>query len=170
MKKETIMVFSQTTDIVSVILFGGILIALIISMLSSKSLLVVKILSPALTIMVTATVLAFSFRKATITINDEYITYSGGFLKKKIEFSQILSANLITKKDLPPASYKIWAYYAFGEINGLIKLDNGKKAYIAGNSETYLQLVSNSFDMIFAVGEKGLSQNMVDAIFKTTNK
>ena len=96
-------------------------------MLSSKSLLVVKILSPVLIIMVIATVLTFSFRKATITINDEYITYSGGFLKKKIEFSKILSANMITKKNYPLQVINFWAYYAFGEINGLIKLDNGKK-------------------------------------------
>ncbi len=167
MKKETIVVFSQITDIISVILFGGILIALIISMLRSESLLAVKSLSPVLIIMMATTALVFSFRKATITMNDEHITYSGGFLKKKLELSQILSVNLITKKDLPPAIYKIWAYYAFGEINGLIKLDNGKKAYLAGNSETYLHLISNNVDMLLAVGEKGLSNSMIDAILKT---
>ncbi len=165
-KKEIIIAFSQVTSIFFSVLFGGIVFYIISKLLSSHSTLETTIITIVLVIIIMASILCYSFQKASITITEESITYSGGFLKKTIKFKNILSANIIQEKNIPSVSYKIWAYYAFGEKNGLFKLKNGKKAYIVGHADTFLYLETKDTDMLFSIDKKGISKNTVDIILQ----
>ena len=152
-KKEIIIAFSQVTSIFFSVLFGGIDFYIISKLLSSHSTLETTIITIVLVIIIMASILCYSFQKASITITEESI-------------KNILSANIIQEKNIPSVSYKIWAYYAFGEKNGLFKLKNGKKAYIVGHADTFLYLETKDTDMLFSIDKKGISKNTVDIILQ----
>lgn len=111
-----------------IFLFGGIIFYTAVKLLSSRSTFEITSTAIIFIIIIMTSILCYSFQKSTIIITESSITYSGGFLKKTISFSEILSANIIQKKDIPDIRYKIWAYYAFEEKNGLFKLMNGEKS------------------------------------------
>ncbi len=166
-KKESIRIFSSAsaTFLFATFLFAFILLlknlALAFSENSTSGLLILLMVSLTL---IAASALCLSFRKAAVCVDNQKITYSSGFLKKGIPYQTICSATLVSEHALPPISYKIWAYSLMKEKNGLFRLKNGKKAYIAGTSDSYLYLETSDFDAIFAVGEKGLSQGIIDMI------
>ena len=165
-KKETIIAFSQKTNIFFIFLFGGIIFYTAVKLLSSSSTFEIAVISIVFVVVIMTIILCYSFQKSTIIITESSITYSGGFLKKTISFNEILSTNIIQKKDIPDIRYKIWAYYAFEEKNGLFKLMNGEKAYIAGNSNTFLFLETKDTDMIFSIDKKGISKSTVDILLQ----
>jgi len=161
MSTETVRVFSTTTTYVAIAiaLFVGVQAYFFIS---APLPLWLKFLFSS--IMLSSIVLIFSFKTAQIRISEHAIVYASGCLRKKILYCEISEAQIIHEKDFPKMAYKIWAYYAFGEKNGLFKLENGKKAYIAGTSPRYLNIVTQNFEAAFAIGEKGLSEEAAQEI------
>ena len=137
-KKEIIIAFSQVTSIFFSVLFGGIVFYIISKLLSSHSTLETTIITIVLVIIIMASILCYSFQKASITITEESITYSGGFLKKTIKFKNILSANIIQEKNIPSVSH----------------------------ADTFLYLETKDTDMLFSIDKKGISKNTVDIILQ----
>ena len=100
-KKETIIAFSQKTNIFFIFLFGGIIFYTAVKLLSSSSTFEIAVISIVFVVVIMTIILCYSFQKSTIIITESSITYSGGFLKKTIPFNEILSTNIIQKKRYP---------------------------------------------------------------------
>lgn len=105
---------------------------------------------------------SYSCRNAHIKIDNTIVSYTGCFLTENIQISNIQEIKIITTKEFPRISHKKIGYATKENRNGLFISEDGKNIYIAGNSDYFLYIKSPDVDMLFAVGDNGLSQDFID--------
>lgn len=108
-------------------------------------------LTISIVVLISAGVLIFSCRKASLSIKGETLLYTTCLLRVRFERKTLQSVAVVPAEQLPGLFCKLWAYSFGDEKTGLFYLDNNKKAYISGTSARYLHVQAEGKQLFFAL-------------------